>query len=71
VNFKPFEIALIETHFRKLSLPGEGVMRVQTIAKQNPVLSVNDCFAFVVTERITDSILLTGDRSLRELAASR
>jgi hypothetical protein len=28
VSFKPTEIALIERHFRKLSLPGEGVMRV-------------------------------------------
>jgi predicted nucleic acid-binding protein len=70
VNFNPTEIALIENHFSKLSLPGEGVMRVQTIARQHPVLSLNDCFAFVVAERITDSILLTGDRSLRQLAAS-
>jgi predicted nucleic acid-binding protein len=71
VSFKPAEIALIESHFSKLSLPGEGVMRVQTIAQQHPVLSLNDCFAFVVAERIADSILLTGDRKLRELAASR
>jgi hypothetical protein len=70
VSFNLTEIALIERHFRKLSLPGEGVMRVQTIAQQHPVLSLNDCFAFVVAERITTSILLTGDRRLRELATS-
>jgi predicted nucleic acid-binding protein len=71
VNFKPTEMALIEEHFRKMNLPGEGVLRVQTIASQHAALSLNDCFAFVVAERTTDSILLTGDRRLRELAAAR
>jgi predicted nucleic acid-binding protein len=70
VNFKPTEIALIEEHFKKMSLPGEGVLRVQAIASQHSALSLNDCFAFVVAERITDSILLTGDRRLRNLATA-
>jgi rRNA-processing protein FCF1 len=69
VNFKQTEIALIEEHFKKMSLPGEGVLRVQTIASQHSALSLNDCFAFVA-ERITDSILLTGDRRLRNLATA-
>jgi predicted nucleic acid-binding protein len=70
VSFEFGEIALIDNHFQKLSLPGDGVRRVQTIAQKHPALSLNDCFAFVVAERTTNSILMTGDRRLRELADS-
>jgi predicted nucleic acid-binding protein len=70
VNFELADIDLIDTQFKKLSLPGEGILQVQNIAQQNPALSLNDCFACIVAERATNSILLTGDRRLRELAAS-
>lgn len=71
LSFDPPELALIQEHLRILSLPGEGVVQVQSIARQYSALSVNDCFALVLAERTQDSILLTGDRKLRELAQLR
>ncbi len=51
-----------------MSLNSPGVMEVQSVAKNNRKLSVNDCFAFVLAKQTANSILLTGDRRLRELA---
>jgi hypothetical protein len=70
VQFLQAEKELIETTFRIVNLPGEKVLRVQKVNRDYPALSLNDCFAFVVAEQITDCILMTGDGKLRDLASS-
>lgn len=70
VQFSDAEKKLIESKFRIVSLPGEKVIRVQRVNQDYPVLSLNDCFAFVLAEQMPDCILMTGDGRLRNLASS-
>lgn len=49
-------------------LPGESVLRSQTYFNTNRGLKLNDCFALVLAEDTEESMLLTGDARLRELA---
>jgi len=70
LQFSNAEKELIETTFRIVSLPGEKVLRVQSVNRDYPALSLNDCFAFVVAEQIPNCILMTGDGRLRNLASS-
>ncbi|MFO5440547.1 MAG: hypothetical protein ACLBM4_18255 [Dolichospermum sp.] len=51
VQFSQSEKELIEKTFRIVSLPGEKVLRVQSVNRDYPALSLNDCFAFVVAEQ--------------------
>ncbi len=53
-------------------LPGESVIRAQTYfnRKRKLGLKLNDCFALVLAEDTEESILLTGDARLRELASN-
>ncbi len=62
--------ALLENGLKVIGLPGEGVRRAQELEADFPVLSIHDCFAFSLAERIPNSILLTGDGSLRDIAAN-
>jgi hypothetical protein len=50
VQFSNAERQFIEKKLRVVNLPGEGVIKVQTINRNYPALSLNDCFAFVLTE---------------------
>ena len=68
VQFSNAEKELIEKKLRVLSLPGEWIGRVQSVNRDYPALTLNDCFAFVLAEQTPDCILTTGDRSLRDLA---
>ncbi len=68
VQFSNAEKELIEKKLRVLSLPGEWIGRVQSVNRDYPALTLNDCFAFVLAEQTPDCILMTGDRSLRDLA---
>jgi predicted nucleic acid-binding protein len=68
VQFSNTEKELIKKKLRILSLPDEGVLRVQSINRDYPALSLNDCFAFVLAEQTPDCILMTGDGNLRKLA---
>lgn len=47
-----------------------GVEQAIRIQAENPALTVNDCFAYVIAEQNTGCILLTGDKALRSLALS-
>jgi predicted nucleic acid-binding protein len=60
--------ALLENGLKVVELPGEGVRRAQQIEAGFPALSIHDCFAFALAERTPNSILLTGDGKLRDIA---
>jgi predicted nucleic acid-binding protein len=49
-------------------LPGPSVQRAQRHFNQHRRLKLNDCFALALAEDTQDSILLTGDGSLRRIA---
>jgi rRNA-processing protein FCF1 len=70
VLFSNVDKELIEKELRIMSLPGEGVIRVQRVNRDYPSLTLNDCFAFVLAEQTPNCILMTGDRNLRDLATS-
>ena len=52
-----------------VNLSGESVLRVNEYFRQNPRLSLKDCFALVLAEQISSCILLTGDANLRHAAS--
>ncbi len=52
-----------------VGLSGESVLRANRYFKQNPRLSLKDCFALVLAEQVSDCILLTGDANLRHTAS--
>lgn len=54
-----------------VDLPGDRVLRAQEIVRGAPRLSIHDGFAFALAEHHDDSILLTGDGSLRALASDQ
>ena len=62
--------ALLENGLKVIELPGEGVRRAQELEAGFPELSIHDCFAFALAESITNSILLTGDGKLSDIAAN-
>ncbi|NEP00424.1 MAG: PIN domain-containing protein [Symploca sp. SIO2E9] len=70
VQFSNIEKELIAQELRIVSLPGEGVVRVQSVSRDYPALTLNDCFALVLAEQTPNCILMTGDRNLRNLATS-
>lgn len=51
-----------------VNLPGKSVLQANKYFKQNPRLSLKDCFALVLAEQISNCILLTGDANLRHTA---
>lgn len=62
--------ALVRGGLKVMDLPGERVLRAQQVVRSTPQLSINDGFAFALAETYTGCILLTGDGSLRALAAT-
>lgn len=68
INFSEAEKKILQQGVRIESLPGEGVERAIAVNQANVSLSLNDCFALVIAERTTNSILLAGDRKLRIVA---
>ncbi|MBW4622197.1 MAG: hypothetical protein KME17_22940 [Cyanosarcina radialis HA8281-LM2] len=70
VNFSTVDKELLQKELRVVSLPGEGVIGVQSVNRDYPALTLNDCFAFVIAEQTPNCILMTGDRRLRDLASS-
>ncbi len=52
-------------------LPGPLVQRASQYSNRHPRLQLNDCFALTMAEEIDDSILLTGDGSLRRIAEDK
>jgi predicted nucleic acid-binding protein len=59
---------LLQGGLKVHELPGVGFLRAQTLEREHPALSIHDCFAFTLAERIPDSILLSGDGKLRSIA---
>ena len=53
-----------------VNLSEKSIAQVLKYFKQNPKLSLKDCFALVLAEQIPDSILLTGDANLRDTAST-
>ena len=70
LSFTNDEKSLLRAGLKILSLSGGKVIRVQSIARKNPKLAINDCFAFVLAESFQNSILLAGDGDLRALASA-
>jgi predicted nucleic acid-binding protein len=68
LSFTRDDKTLLREGLKILSLSGKKIIRVQSVARSNPKLTINDCFAFVLAESIQNSILLTGDGGLRTLA---
>lgn len=68
LSFTQDDKTLLREGLKILSLSGKKIIRVQSVARSNPKLTINDCFAFVLAESIQNSILLTGDCGLRTLA---
>ncbi|MEC4813797.1 MAG: hypothetical protein SAK29_11085 [Scytonema sp. PMC 1069.18] len=62
--------ALVNSGLKVLETPSIGIIRVQTISQSFPSLSIYDCFAFTLAESFPNSILLTGDKTLRKVAAN-
>ena len=69
VKFTKKQRRTIERGMNICSLPGTGVERAIEVAGQNPALTIHDCFALVLAESTNDSILLTGDNTLRRVAS--
>jgi len=53
-----------------MELDGQQVSHAVSVNQANPKLSINDCFAFTLAKDIPQSILLTGDKDLRNYASS-
>jgi len=70
LSFTQDEKTLLREGLQILGLSGKEIIRVQSVARSNPKLTINDCFAFVLAESIQTSILLTGDSGLRTLAVT-
>src|SRR5271157_728431 len=62
--------ALILGGLKVMDLPGERVLRAQQVVRGAPQLSIHDGFAFALAETYVGCILLTGDGSLRTVAAA-
>lgn len=52
-----------------VNLSGKSVLRANKYFRQNPKLSLKDCFALVLAEQISNCTLLTGDANLRDTAS--
>ncbi|MGF1623956.1 MAG: PIN domain-containing protein [Alphaproteobacteria bacterium] len=52
-------------------LPGPVVERAMRYFNQHRKLKLNDCFALCLAEENADSILLTGDGTLRQIGAGK
>ena len=59
---------LMDLGLEVVDLPNPAVQRAGWHFNRNPGLTLNDCFALVLAERLRNGILLTGDRTLRRLA---
>lgn len=68
LRFTDEERQLIAEHMEIVDSPSEQVVRAGRVNTENPALTLNDCFAYVIAESLDDCVLLTGDRSLRVLA---
>lgn len=69
LRFTEAEKALLLGGLKIIDLPGASVLRAQQVVHDLPHLSVHDGFAFALAEANPGCILLTGDGTLRKLAA--
>ena len=63
--------ALCDRGLEVRELPGVAVARAAVYFNRHTRLHLNDCFALVLAEETEDSMLLTGDRSLRAIAEAK
>ena len=59
---------LLDLGFVLGELDGPQIGKASAYSRQYPALSLNDCFALVMTETTADAVLLTGDQRLRRVA---
>ncbi len=59
---------LLDIGFELGELNGPQVGKASAYNQQYPALSLNDCFALIMTETTADAVLLTGDQRLRRVA---
>ena len=62
---------LVESGLEVWELSGDQIKRASNIQRQNRALAINDCFVFVAASDAQDSVLLTGDGPLRQLASKQ
>lgn len=62
--------ALLRGGLKVIDIPGQSVLRAREVMLENPQLSANDGFAYVLAETHNGCVLLTGDGRLRALAAA-
>ncbi|MFA6243338.1 MAG: hypothetical protein WC655_20535 [Candidatus Hydrogenedentales bacterium] len=68
LSFSKAEIGLMRRTMTVAGVEATEMARVLEFQRTRPVLSFHDCTALVIVEREQDSVLLTGDRRLRETA---
>ena len=59
---------LLDIGFELGELNGLQIGKASAYSRQDPALSLNACFALVMTEATADAVLLTGDQRLRRVA---
>lgn len=59
---------LLDIGFELGELNGLQIGKASAYSRQYPALSLNDCFALIMTETTADAVLLTGDQRLRRVA---
>lgn len=71
LDFSTVEIeALVARGLTVVDVPPNGIRRALQLRAQYPGLSFNDCVSMALAESHPNSILLTGDQSLRNRASS-
>lgn len=53
-----------------VDVPGDAFMEADSLKAAHAALSAEDCFSFVLARRTTGAVLLTGDATLRRVAAA-
>jgi predicted nucleic acid-binding protein len=64
------KLSLCQRGLEVRALPGDLVVRAQEHRNRHRRLKLADCFALTLAEHEDESILLTGDASLREVATN-
>lgn len=68
ICFTPQEWAILDSGLEVFDLPPDLVGEAFRVKAVHPKLSANDCFCLVTTRCYQNSILLTGDAGLRNVA---
>ena len=70
LSFSKSELAMLRRNMTVAELNGPGIERAKAALAEMPALSIPDSIAFVVAQDRPGSILLTGDRRLRQKSSA-